>query len=113
MLLGVLIVDEKLAVLAVAMGLVAGDRDQVEDAVRLVEDRVHLFQGAVGGFGVEEVDDGEDDCIAGSGLDGRQGKSRGDLHDRKDDVSFIPDVLESHGRDHDNQEVEDPVTGGG
>ena len=32
MLLSVLVVDEKLAILAVAVGLVAGDRDDVEDA---------------------------------------------------------------------------------
>lgn len=32
------------------------------------------------------------------------------LHDCKDDVGLVSDVLEGHGRDHDNQEVEDPIT---
>ena len=30
---------------------------------RFAEDGVHFFEGAVGGFGVEEVDDGEDEGV--------------------------------------------------
>lgn len=41
--LGVLVVDEELAVLAVAVGLVAGDGDHVEDVFGLEEDCVHLL----------------------------------------------------------------------
>ena len=64
-LLGVLIVDEELALLAVAVGLVAGDGDNAEDAGCLLEDDVHFLQGAVCCLGVEEVDDWEDECVAG------------------------------------------------
>jgi hypothetical protein len=63
-LLGDLIVDEKLALLSIAVGLVAGNGDNVENAGSLVEDGVHLFEGAVGGLWVEEVDDGEDKGVA-------------------------------------------------
>lgn len=64
MLLGIFVVDEKLAVLAVAVGLVTGGRDHIENARCLVEDCVHLLQGAVCGFRVEEVNNGEDECVA-------------------------------------------------
>lgn len=64
-LLSVLVVDEELALLAVAVGLVAGNGDQVEHVVGLVEDCVHFLQRAVGGFGVEEIDDREDEGVAG------------------------------------------------
>lgn len=60
---GFLVVDQELAVLAVAVGLVPGDTDHREDRVRLGEDGVHFLEGAVGCFGVEEVDDGEDDRV--------------------------------------------------
>lgn len=63
-LLGVFVVDEEFAVLAVAVGLVSGDGDHVENAGGLVEDGVHFLEGAVGGLGVEEVDDGEDERVA-------------------------------------------------
>lgn len=92
MLFGVLVIDEQLAVLAVAVGLVAGDRDDVEDAGRILEDSVHLLQGSVGGLRVEEIDDGEDESV----------------DDRKDDVSLVSDILESDWGNHDNQEVKDP-----
>ena len=64
MLLCVLVVDEKLAVLAVAVGLLARNRDDVEDAGCLVEDCVHLLQGSIGSFRVEEVNDRNDECVA-------------------------------------------------
>lgn len=44
MLLGVFVVDEEFAVLAVAMGLVSGDRNHVEDAGGLVEDGIHFLE---------------------------------------------------------------------
>lgn len=96
MLFGILVVDEELSVLAVAVRLVAGNRDDVEDAGRILEDSVHLLQGPVGGLGIEEINDGEDE-----GVD-----------DRKDDVGLVSDVLESDGGNHDNQEVEDPSSSG-
>ena len=62
-LLRVFVVDEKLAVLAVAVGLVAGDGDHVEDTGGLVEDGVHLLQRSVGGLWIEEVDNREDEGV--------------------------------------------------
>jgi hypothetical protein len=41
-----------------------GFLDDVEDAGCLAEDAVHFFEGAVGGLGVEEVDDREDEGVA-------------------------------------------------
>lgn len=93
MLFSILVVDEELAFLAVAVRLVAGHRDDVEDAGGLLENSIHLLQGSVGGLGVEEIDNGEDE-----GVD-----------DRKDDVGSISNVLESDGGNHDNQKVEYPV----
>lgn len=61
---GVLVVDEKFAVLTIAVGLVASDGDSIEYAVGLVEDRVHLFKRAVGSFRIEEVDNREDEGVA-------------------------------------------------
>jgi hypothetical protein len=63
-LLGVLVVDEKLAVLAVAVGLVARNRNDIEYAGCLVEDCVHLLQGSIGSLRVEEVNDRNDECVA-------------------------------------------------
>lgn len=63
MLFGVLVVDKELAVLAIAVGLVASDGDQAEDAGCLLEDDVHLLQRPVGCLGVEEIDDREDERV--------------------------------------------------
>lgn len=57
------VIDEELSVLAVPARLFARNPDQRPDGFGLVEDCVHLFEGAVRGFGVEEVDDGEDEGI--------------------------------------------------
>ena len=64
-LVRLLVVDEQLAVLAVAARLVARDLDDGEDGVALVEDGVHFLERAVGGFGVEEVDDRVDGSVTG------------------------------------------------
>lgn len=56
---------EELAVGAVHVRLVAGQRDAVEDVGRLVEDAVHLLQGTHGGLWEAEVDDGDDGGITG------------------------------------------------
>lgn len=63
MLVCLRVVDEKLSVLAVPARLVARNPDQRPDGFGLVEDCVHFFEGAVCGFGVEEVDDGEDEGV--------------------------------------------------
>lgn len=111
MLLGLLVVDEKLALLSVAVGLVAGDRNGIEDAGCLVEDCVHLLQGPIGSFGVEEVDDGEDKCIA---IWNRVSRAQTLFHveyshDSKDNICLVFDCVERNRRDHDNHKVEDPV----
>ena len=59
-LLRVLVVDEKLTVLAIPTGLIARHRHEVEDRRRLVEDRVHLLQRPIRRLRVEEVHSGED-----------------------------------------------------
>jgi hypothetical protein len=64
MLLRVLVINEELAVLAESVGLVAGDGDDVENAGTLLEDSVHLFEGSVGCFRVEEVDHWKDEGVA-------------------------------------------------
>lgn len=51
---------EELAVAAIHVGLVTGERDDVEDVGGLVENAVHFFQRAAGGLGEEEVDDRND-----------------------------------------------------
>lgn len=47
---GVHVVDEEFAVLAVAVGCVAGDADDVEDGGGVAEDFVHFFEGAEASF---------------------------------------------------------------
>ena len=79
--------------LIIPMGLPPGDPDGVEDGTALPEDDVHLLEAAVGGFGVEEVDGGEDE-----GVD-----------DGEDDVGPVADAREGDGRDHHDHEVPDPV----
>jgi hypothetical protein len=64
MLLRLVVVDKQLSVLAVAAGFFTSSLDDGEDRVGLAENGVHLLQGAVGGFGVEEVDDGDDESVA-------------------------------------------------
>lgn len=63
-LVGLGVADEQLTVLAVAAGLVARNLDQAPDRLGLAKDDVHFFQRPVGGFGVEQVDDGEDEGVA-------------------------------------------------
>lgn len=68
MLLDLIVVDEDLAVLAVAAGFLLGGLDDSEDVLGLGEDGVHLLKRTVGRLGVEEVDDGEDECVARIGF---------------------------------------------
>lgn len=58
-----------------------------------MEDDVDFFEGTVAGFGVEEVDDRKGDEVG----------------DGKDDVGPVSDVVESHWRDEDDDEVDQPV----
>ena len=55
--------DQIIALFIETVRFVLGSRDHGEDVFGLAEDRVHLLQGAIGGFGVEEVYHGEDECV--------------------------------------------------
>jgi hypothetical protein len=68
MLLRLLVLDKELALLVEPMRLFLGDLDNTEDGTALAEDNIHLFEGTVGSFRVEEVDDREDERIAGDVL---------------------------------------------
>ena len=118
MLVRLFVVDEQFALFAVASRLVAGDCDDGEVGVAFAEDAVHFFQGAVGGFGVEDVDDGEDEGVAVGGLVSLSGSGLGEiewvgvvdrvcfLHDGEDDVGLVFDGCKSHRCDHYDHEVE-------
>jgi hypothetical protein len=66
MLFGLLIVDENFAVLTIAAWFMLGSPDDCKDVLCLLEDGVHFLKGAVSGFWIEEVDDREDECVAGT-----------------------------------------------
>lgn len=101
---------EELALLAVHVWFVAGGADEVEDAGGFAEDAVHFFEGAAGGFGIEEVGDGEDECIAGLVSKGMKLVSEGrDLHDCENDIGLVTNIVKSYRGNHDNEEVEDPI----
>lgn len=54
----------ELTMLVVAVRLLDRDGNGVEDVCGLLEDGVHLFQGAVARLGEEEVHGGEHKCVA-------------------------------------------------
>jgi len=64
MLLRLIVINENFAVLPESSWLLLGDADDAEDGLAFVEDGVHFFEGAVGSFRVEEVYDGENECVA-------------------------------------------------
>lgn len=64
--------------------------------VTLGEDDIDLLQTAVGGLGVEEPDEGDEQAV----------------EDGEEQVSTPADVGDHDGGDHDNQEVEEPVAAG-
>lgn len=92
-LLYIVVGDEELAVLAVAVGLFAGDIDDIEGTLEsgggFGKDGVHLFEGAVGGLGEEEVGDGDNDSV----------------DDGEDGVGVVLDGVEGDGSNHNDLEV--------
>lgn len=68
MLLPLFVIDERFSLLAVPSRLLAGCLHQGEVGAAVAEDGVHFFQGAVCGFGVEEVDDGDYEGVAVGGV---------------------------------------------
>ena len=63
-LIRVVVVDEQLAIFAVPSGLAICNANHSKYRLALVEDGVHLFQRAVGGFRVEKVNHGKDKSVA-------------------------------------------------
>lgn len=101
----------KLTVLIIAVGLFDGDGHDIEHVCRLLEDGIHLFQGAVARLGEEEVDKGEDKCVSVI-VSSSSGSLTGIVHNSKDDVGFVPDAVECNRGNHHDHEVEDPVGAG-
>ena len=60
----ILVLDEQLSILAVAVRLFLRNLDNREDGVAFGENGIHLFEGAIRGFRVEEVDGWDDEGIA-------------------------------------------------
>lgn len=58
--------DEHVAVLVVSSRFPLGDADDCEYGFAFDEDSVHLLEGAVRGFGIEEIHHWDDKCIARS-----------------------------------------------
>lgn len=57
------VVDEQFSLFAISSRLIARDSHEGEVGAAFAEDGVHLFEGAVGGLRVEEIDDGEDEGV--------------------------------------------------
>jgi len=68
MFLSRLIINKQLSMLSIAKRLVLGGLDNAEPAtpapLGFLEYVVDFFERAVGGFGVAEVDYGDDECVA-------------------------------------------------
>lgn len=75
--------------------LILGHLDDIEHVRSLAEGRIHLFERAVGGFRVKEVDRGK----------------HGRLYDCEDDIRLVADGRKSDRRDHDNHEIKRPICG--
>ena len=83
--------------LIISSWLIARDFYDGEIAVAFAEDGVHFFQGAVGGFGVEEVYDWDHEGVAVEwsadlvAFHGRLESGGGGLHDGKDNIGLVLD----------------------
>lgn len=64
MFLRLLIVDQRLALAAKPARFRSSDAHNREARVAFAEDGVHLLEAAAGGFGIEEVDDGDDEGVS-------------------------------------------------
>ena len=94
--LGILVVDEDLAIFAVSAWSIGCCADQAPHRLGVVEDGVHLLEGAVGGLGEEEVDDGNNEGVARFRVSMARQKNviccgGPNLHDGEDDVGLILD----------------------
>lgn len=64
MLLRLIIINQQLSILPKPLGFISSDFDGGEVGVAFAKNGIHFFEGAIGGFGVEEVDDWEDECVS-------------------------------------------------
>ena len=95
MLLAFLVVNEWFAILAIATRFMLSGPDNCKDVLCFLEDCIHFFERSVGGLGIEEVDDREDECIAAGSVSVGNGRvDVEDLHDSKNDVRFVLDRRE-------------------
>lgn len=65
---------------AIPPGFVPCNTDNREDRFGLDEDSIHFLEGSVGGFGVEEVDARNDECV----------------DDREDNVGLVLDGVKGN-----------------
>ena len=68
MLIRFVVLDENLAILAIAMRLFFRNLDNGKYRVAFLEDDVHFLKGAVRSLWIEEVDDRTYECISGTRL---------------------------------------------
>lgn len=91
-LLGILIRNEQLASLSISSRFLSSDFDDSKSALPtmdFVEDFVHFFERAVGGFGEEKV----------------YARHHEGVDDGEDGVRVVLDIGECHWRDHDDHEL--------
>ncbi len=111
MLLGLIIIDQHLSILPEPPRLLLRRLHHREHIARLRKDAIHLLQGPVGGFGVEEIHDGDDEGVSVEkrSLVEEVGQEGSDSHNSKDDVCLVFDTLKRNRRDHHHHEIERPI----
>lgn len=114
-LLSLEIADEKTTILIIAMRSVdrTSNTNNIKDTGRLVEDLVHFFERSVGCFGVAVNGCQYPAEVVGDLMEYEQEVyawyDKGVDH-REDDVCLVTDSVKCNRSDHDNHEVEDPVS---
>jgi hypothetical protein len=103
----------EVSVLVVAVWLMDGNANAVEDVGGLLEDGIHFFQGTIASLREEEVDTGEHESVAiivslSSGSR-KLLPGAGSLHNSENNVGLISNAVERNWGNHDDHEVEDPI----
>jgi len=110
----------KLTELIIAMGLIDRNRDDVKDIVRFLEDIIHLFEGAVARFRVEEINYREDNSVSKKkraiskkywvAMPASEGRLLEiNIHNSKNNICLPINTVKCHGSNHHDHEIEDPV----
>lgn len=107
----------KLTMLIVTIRLLDRVGNSIKNVCGLLEDAVHLFEGAISSLGEEEVYCRKYKCVSSIcellELDTKLGPQeyvgRKYLHYSEDNIGLVPDAVECHGCDHHDHEVKDPV----